>query len=201
VSVSSLTANAVPPHRFEAYHWLLPVGVPHPSGWHYGLLRGTPHPGSLRVDPATLDPALRPLVMALHQRGIRTLPSCEGHFSAPKQTALSLARRRRDLQAQAPLIWGSGLLMRDVESGNVWRIQDPTYKLPSPADMLAGHYSMAGVGYLGILTPPHRIKLKRSPYLHTQMQPNRVNIWVSAPNARIQRRIWGNITKDILEAS
>jgi hypothetical protein len=200
--VSHLTATAVPPHLFAAYHWLLPVGVPHTSNWHYGWARQTPHAGSLSVDPATLDPALRPLVTALHQRGIRTLPSCQGHFFPRSQTGKAdpaLVRRYRDLQAQAPLIRGNGLLMRDVESGKVWRVQDSAYKLPTFYEMMRNHYALEGIGYLGILMSPNRIRFRDSAYIYAQAAPGRLDIWVESPDARHQRKIWDNITKDILD--
>jgi hypothetical protein len=196
-----LTAHAVPAHLFDAYHWLLPVGVPHPSRWHYGWPRATPHRGSLSVNPATVDPALRPLVLTLHRRGIRTLPSCEGHFSRPTPKGRpdpALLLRSRDLRAQAPLIRGPGLLMQDVESGALWRVVDPAYKLPSFPEMVENHAAQEGSGYIGIMIP-YRIQLRWSPYIQTQANAERLDIRVKAPNAATQHRVWARITADILD--
>ena len=124
--MSRLVAKVVGPHRFAAYRWLVPVGVPHPSGWHYGLRRGqgpsSPvYRGSMRVDPETLDADLRELVTGLHRIGVATLPSCQGHFG---WCAERIKQAARDVAGQESLIH-RGLVMRDIEDGSRMMVRRP----------------------------------------------------------------------------
>jgi hypothetical protein len=194
----SLVAATVGPHDFAAYRWLVPVGVEHPSGWHYGLRRRRPHPGSAQVDARTLDPDLRELVLRLHREGVRTLPSCQGHFGwCPRR----VQQAARDLAAQEPLL-RRGLLMRDVETGVVYRARDAAWRAPSERTLLDGVRRWEGVGYLGVICPddarwtcPHLRRME-----HAVIQPvgRQINIWVTAPNQRRQTAAWRRVTEALL---
>lgn len=194
----SLVAATVGPHSFAAYHWLVPVGVEHPSGWHYGLRRRRPHPGSDRVDAQTLDPDLRDLVLYLHREGVRTLPSCQGHFGWCPQRVRQAAR---DLAAQEPLL-RRGLTMRDVEGGRPLHVQASHWRAPSERVLLDGVRRWEGVGYLGVICPDDARwicpRLRRMEHAVIQPVGRRINIWVTAPNQTRQTATWARVTEALL---
>jgi hypothetical protein len=197
--MSRLVAKVVGPHRFAAYRWLVPVGVPHPSGWHYGLRRGqgpsSPvYRGSMRVDPETLDADLRELVTGLHRVGVATLPSCQGHFG---WCAERIKQAARDVAGQESLIH-RGLVMRDIEDGSRVMVRDPSWRAPSVRQLAEGVENIEGIGYLGIVSPPPWMVSSVVPFTRLNRHRGRLDVWVKAPNARAQRRAWDRLTSTLL---
>ena len=194
-----LTAAIVPPACFARYHWMLPCGVEHRSGYHYGLTRQTRHPGSTRVDMQTVDPDLRRLVAMLHQRGAPTLPSCQGHFRHSRRMGY-YKNAIADLNDQAPLI-REGLVMRDVETERRRLIKAPTWRAPTMAELWSADQALIGAGYLAFV-PPGNSRLSQMPHALFEwacIQPvrGRIDVWVSAPSEWQQRRAWEAVTRHV----
>jgi hypothetical protein len=176
---------------------MLPCGVVHRSGYHYGLTRRSPHPGSMRVDMQTVDPDIRPLVAMLHQRGAPTLPSCQGHFRhSPRMGYYKNAIA--DLTDQAPLI-REGLVMRDVETAQRRLVRSPSWRAPTLGELWAADQALIGAGYLAFVPPPNsrmsRMRPVRFDWAFIQPVAGRIDVWVSAPSEWQQRRTWEAVTR------
>ena len=186
----------VPPHRFRRYRWVIPLGVEHPSRWHYGVPREHPHTGSLSVDLSTVDRPLQPIVSQLHAMKISTLPSCAGHFGRQPERVMQAAR---DMAAQEGLIRGRGLRAVDVESGDEIDLHSQSWRSPSASDLMRGFHSWAGVGYLGAVLPLDLVPDQPSTMRWGRIQPvkgaspPRVDLWAFAPGPRAQAEAWSRL--------
>lgn len=186
----------VPPHRFRRYRWVIPLDVEHPSQWHYGVPRGSPHQGSLGVDMSTVDEPLKPIVGQLHAMGVPTLPSCAGHFGRQPERVMQAAR---DMAAQEGPIRGRGLRAVDVESGEEVELRSQEWRSPSAAELMRGFRSWAGVGYLGAVLPIDLVPDKPSAMRWGRIQPvrgarpPRVDLWAFAPGPRAQAEAWSRL--------
>ncbi|HYE17968.1 MAG TPA: hypothetical protein VEA69_05970 [Tepidisphaeraceae bacterium] len=98
-----------------------------------------------------VDPGLRPLVKLLHDNGLHTTPSCEGHFYPKSRFEQIWA----ELTREAEQIRDDGLVVKDSETDKPYRFHDPIYTLPWPT--FDAFYAQAGahqgMGYLGVLLP------------------------------------------------
>src|ERR1700745_3022686 len=71
-----ISVKYVPHEKLHHGQWLLSIKRP---GWYYF------NPGRTRATVTeknfykTVDPPLKKLILALHQQGIQTTPSCSGH--------------------------------------------------------------------------------------------------------------------------
>jgi hypothetical protein len=101
---------------------------PRHRGWYYHTPRGNevaPAVDAAVLEP-TLDPCLRELAMCLNRMGHSTLPSCSGHYLDADQCDGIY----EDLMQDCIDIRGSGLPLRDVETGATLRLKDPNWALP-----------------------------------------------------------------------
>lgn len=198
-----LTATVVPAQDFQRYRWMLPIDVPHTSTWYYGWRLNEPSSGVANVDPATVDPMLRPLVGWLHARGVRTTPSCQGHFGGcPNRIRQAAA----DLAAQERAIRARGLWMRDVERGDAMLVRDPTWRAPTLPGLVEGVAREEGNGYLGVLLP-HKLltpRDERRGYAAISPRQTHDGTWldatVRAPSERQQAAAWGWVEGQIMNA-
>jgi hypothetical protein len=191
----------VPPHRFGRFRWLVPVGVEHPSDWHYGIGQALPHQGSTQVDLSTVDASLRPLVEELHIRQIETLPSCAGHFGRSPERVKQAAR---DMAAQEGAIRGRGLPMRDIETNAIDLIQADHWRAPSLSELMQGVRRWEGVGYLGVVIPAEKHPFRPLVTRWGRIQPihgrqSRLDLWVNAPDQSAQDQTWQRMTHMTLD--
>ncbi|MGE0080074.1 MAG: hypothetical protein AB7U81_02120 [Thiohalomonadaceae bacterium] len=98
-----------------------------------------------------VDPLLRDICRHLHGRGLRTAPSCEGHFHGRAH----FERLWDELQREARAITGAGLIVRDAENGRSHLFRDPRYRLPwQRFEQFFGESIVHQAwGYLGIIIP------------------------------------------------
>lgn len=114
-------------------------------------------PSSLVPDALidTVDPELREIVSLMHQFGIATTPSCQGHH----HTYDTYSRLWHVIVSDGLDICDNGLPVIDVESGQVSLFRNKKYKLPWPGfDVFyVDVSSKQAVGYLGFyLSDPLR---------------------------------------------
>ncbi len=118
-----ITAAFVPHEDFHKGTWLCSTGD---SLWYYFMPGKSANTISNKEFWSTVDEPLRPLTRFLHHRGIRTTPSCSGHFRGKGHFYRVYSSLLRD-EAR---IRNSGLLLRDVESGKEYFFQDKRHRLP-----------------------------------------------------------------------
>ena len=200
-----LIATIVPPCDFDRWRWLVPVGVPNPGAWHYGLERRERHSGSTSVDLGTVDPPLRELVGRLNAAGLATLPSCLGHHG---WNGARIWRAAGALRDQAGALRGPGLTMEDVEDGSQHRVRVHGWVAPSASDLRAGARATMGQGYLGVLLPGPRLLepvhlggvvqlTERAWPLPGRPGVRRLDVRVHAPTPRGQREAWRRASREI----
>lgn len=120
------------------------------SRWYYGISLSQGHRGSLHVDPSSIDQALRPFVASLHNQGIPTTPSCSGHFGARGHHRIEVYRQ---LQHDAAMIRGHGLTLKCLETGKLYSVRDPLYRLP-PLHVFQQMSDPPGTGGIGLVFRP-----------------------------------------------
>jgi hypothetical protein len=142
-----LSANYLPPDAMVRHRWYRPVrpGV----GWYYY------DPKPLDLFPSTtptldeVDPLVRPIVKGLNRRGLATFASCQGHFVTRKE----FEQLYRQLWLDAVQIRGEGLVLREMERGNLTVYQDPSYTPPKPEELWARLENYQGHGFLMFVIP------------------------------------------------
>jgi hypothetical protein len=145
-TVEGLSAGIVDHARWAVSKWFYANPI-----WYYHR-RGTDEElCTNRKFYDLVDPGLRPLVKLLHDHGLHTTPSCEGHFyprSRFEQIWAELTREANDIR-------GEGLIVKDSETDKPYRFRDRAYQLPWPT--FDAFYAQAGehqgMGYLGVLLP------------------------------------------------
>ena len=99
-----------------------------------------------------VDEELKELCHLLHSAGLRTTPSCQGHFY-PRER---FERIWEELQREQPRIRDGGLSVKDSETDETYLFHDERFQLPWSD--FEGFYDEAGrhqsTGYLGIVVPP-----------------------------------------------
>jgi hypothetical protein len=118
-----ITPEFIPHSEFHKGKWLLSVERP---GWYYFMKKKN---GNIISNPSfleTVDEPLKDLVSFLHQKGIRTTPSCAGHF----KTERNLLPLYDWLEEDKREITGNGLKLKDVETGTFYLFQQWNYLIP-----------------------------------------------------------------------
>ena len=100
----------------------------------------------------SLDPCLALLIPFLHQKGYRTLPSCQGHFESESE----LQSKYRELELDYLQVHSRGIPLRNVEDGSVTVWSDSRYEFPweTYAHFKNEIINVMGLGYLGIINFP-----------------------------------------------
>jgi len=196
-----IVGSLVPPIHFRRFRWVVPVDVPHPSRWHYGVPLPVMHQGGNNVDPETIDAPLRDLVGGLHRMGLRTTPSCAGHFGVDGDRVVQAAK---DMANEERWIRRIGLRVKDIESGDEDVVQDPSWRAPDVKSLTRDALRWEGVGYLGVvcprrLLPPRTVQM---PWVEivpiVEEYESRIDIWVRSPNKELQHQTWRNTKKHLL---
>lgn len=122
--------------------------------WYYHHLSAPQFLEPRRFPYTLVDPALKTLCQLAHRFGIGTTPSCQGHFYEPHH----FQKVWQELKRQAMSIRGTGLLVRDSETGTSYCFEMPDYILPWST--CAAFVDTASVyqthGYIGLIIPPDR---------------------------------------------
>jgi hypothetical protein len=150
--VTGLESGIVPQRTFPLRKWFYANPL-----WYYHApaIMHRPH-----ADPRffeLVDPQLRELCRCLLAAGLRTTPSCQGHFHPRRR----FERVWDELNHEAELIRTGGLVVRDSETDRALSFHEPAYRLAW--EDFASFHEQAGRqqthGYLGIAIPNDRPEL------------------------------------------
>lgn len=144
--ITSLRADTVPHCDFALRKWFYANPL-----WYYHRRQLT---GEINPDGkfyTLVDPRLRELCRMLHEAGIRTTPSCQGHFYGREH----FQRTWDELEREEADIQGGGLIVKDSEAQQRYLFRARTYQLPwtnfeAFHEQAAAHQNR---GYLGVVVP------------------------------------------------
>ena len=173
--------------------------------WYYGISLPQRHQGSLHVDPSSVDQALRPLVSLLHDQGIPTTPSCSGHFGSRGHHRIEVYRQ---LQHDAAMIRGHGLTLKCLETGKLYSVRDPLYRLP-PLHVFQQMSDPPGTGGIGLVFRPGDPRITQYSTVLRRISGVSVSLRCGADHVELliktqaktpaqMRRLWKRITGAIL---
>jgi hypothetical protein len=159
-TITGLSAQVIPQREFPTRRWFYADPL-----WYYHGSAG-PRPPSGDVVFDLIDPELRDICRLLLDAGLRTTPSCQGHFY-PRD---HFERVWCELNREAAAIRKDGLCVRDSETDRPFLFRYPVYDLPWPD--FETFWREAGAeqhkGYLGVLVPSDhedvRNALANAPY-------------------------------------
>lgn len=150
-----ISADLIPHSRFHQGSWLIPVNKP---SWYYFVQQENTNTILNEGFMHSVDLPLRELVAYLHDQGIKTTPSCSGHFKKLRDYKNVYDALESDLKH----IRNGGLVLKDVETGKVILYSDHNYKLPwTQKDFLHAvmDYQHHGVIGIKIINKPLQNKL------------------------------------------
>jgi len=151
--IDCLQADLVPHRQWALRRWFYanPIWYYHrPSATHEICPQGKFY--------QLVDEDLREICRLLNDAGLRTTPSCQGHFY-PRQR---FERIWDELRKEEPQIRGEGLIVKDSENQQQYLFQNRGYRNPWPN--FEAFYKEASahqnVGYLGVIVPDDQIDRK-----------------------------------------
>jgi hypothetical protein len=118
-----ITASLIPHEEFHLGSWFVSVEKP---CWYYFLKKRNTNRITNKHFMESVDEPLKELVNFLHQEGIRTTPSCSGHF----RTQDVYEEIYDQLVQDREKIRGKGLELKDIETGKIIHYQNDSYELP-----------------------------------------------------------------------
>jgi hypothetical protein len=118
-----ITPELIPHTKFHTGTWLRSSGQ---AGWYYFVKKRNRNVITSKNFLASVDEPLRELVNFLHKKGIRTTPSCAGHFLNEKD----IEKVYRSLIRDGLKIRNGGLKLKDMQTGEEYCYREKTYTLP-----------------------------------------------------------------------
>lgn len=118
-----ISPDLIPHDLFHTGTWLQSEENP---SWYYFRKSKNPNIITNEGFNDTLDEPLKELVLFLHNKGIKTTPSCSGHHKHIQD----FEKIFRDLEMDRKQIRNGGLNMKDVETGLTFLYRDKKYELP-----------------------------------------------------------------------
>jgi hypothetical protein len=192
-----ITPELIPHRQFHTGSWLQSANNP---DWYYFRKKKNPNTISNNEFIASVDEPLRELVQFLHDKGIKTTPSCSGHHISSRNFKAIYEELEKDRLA----IRNGGLKIKDIESGKTVLYKDKNYELPwTEKEFIeqAAIYQQNGV--LGI-RPGNRKRMKEKllqldiPLVQVVDKKNVVLILTSASGTDADiRATWKEITKQV----
>ena len=161
-----------------------------------------------------VDPDLRELCRGLHDAGLHTTPSCQGHFYGRERFVRIWAELEREREA----IVSGGLPVTDSETQEQRLFRDDSFALPWACfdDFHAEAGAQQGIGYLGVLVPPQdddlcerlgrlahagdASQIEYDDAIGGRLGARLLAIQVSPRTPRQRRELWRGITGSILSA-
>lgn len=181
---------------FDYFNWLRPIRDVGQPTWYYWTLRETVNQGSY-VDLSTVDPLLRDMVAGAQEVGVKTLPSCQGHF--PNDDYLT--NQIELLREEEHLIREGRLLMENVETGRVTKPRYPKYRVPPSEWLRHGVEQAMGCGRVGFVfehrAPAIELTVICSPLGRVRCDGTRVSIQVFGRNQSDLRFLWSEVEKAV----
>jgi len=196
---ATISAAYVAPADFGQRAWFSPErpGV----RWFYHQDRGARPPPRPEVLEATLDAPLVGLVRWARAHGLTTGPSCAGHSLSSSAAVRIFEELRRDERQ----VRGSGLVLRDVETGERWRWRQPGYRSPfaSARAVEAALLPHLRDGLLPLRGPAQGLRRVLDaaagiPYVTTVMDKSGLDVHVRAPTQALQDRAWLCLTRRLV---
>jgi hypothetical protein len=140
-----ITPELIPHKNFHTGSWLLSVNRPE---WYYFKKGKNANTIDSKDFLKSVDRPLRKLVKWLHERGIKTTPSCSGHHIRERV----LENIYSALEQDAEDIRNHGLLLKDIETGAILLYRDAKYTLPweSKEEFIAQVSTYQQKGVLGL---------------------------------------------------
>jgi hypothetical protein len=191
----NISPQLIPHSEFHKVAWLRSVERP---SWYY-YKKQKPHQVILNKDfLASVDEPLQELVGHLHQRGIKTTPSCSGHHIKDR----NLEKIFSNLKEDEALITTCGIQMMDVESGELEHFKDKNYGLPwGKYDFVKELSEYQHKGVLGMKIEDEMLKsyMKELQFNGVRVKENDgiIFVFTNEDNAFDIRAIWKAITHEI----
>lgn len=139
-----VTPEFIPHDQFHKGIWLQSVKRP---GWYYFMEKENENIITNEQFLQSVDGPLKELVSFLHQRGIRTTPSCAGHHKSEGNFEAIYDQLMQDTKD----IRNGGLELKDVETGERYVYSEKNYTLPwSRESFIAGVLDYQAGGVIGI---------------------------------------------------
>jgi hypothetical protein len=192
-----ITPEFVPHYEFHKGAWLQSIDNP---GWYYFMKSKNPNIISNPSFLESVDEPLKELVTFLHQKGIRTTPSCSGHFKSER----NLEKIYSDLEADKKQITGNGLKLKDIETGNIYLFKNKKYLIPWGRDtFITELLSYQQHGVIGMrLANEHPFKEKILKIVvegtNIKEKDNIIFIYTNENNKGDNRETWKKITTAII---
>lgn len=117
-----ISPELIPHSQFHTGVWL----KPQETDWYYFLKKSNTYAITQAGFMESVDKPLKKLVKYLHSRGIKTTPSCAGHFIRNKDLEKKFTRLQKDGEE----IRNGGLVLSDVQNGDKYLFKDKNYRLP-----------------------------------------------------------------------
>lgn len=158
-------ANFIPQPKMYMRRWFKPKNH---DEWFYHAPLSKPSISNKQDHEIikTLDEPLRDLFLYLSLNGLKTLPSCSGHFLTKQDQQKKYKLLSNDLQS----IRKNGLVIKNVENDKIYRYTNPNYKSPwnSFGEFQNEIENHAPIGYIGIIKPSKSLELTDGPIsIHT----------------------------------
>lgn len=190
------TPDLIPHEKFHTGIWLLSVQRPE---WYYFMKKKNQNVIKDKSFLKSVDRPLRKLVKNLHERGIKTTPSCSGHHISER----NLEKIYDALEKDREDILHSGIQLKDVETGKLYFFKNEHYSLPWTRQKFIDRVSIyQQKGVIG-LRLGNRKKI-RSRVLELiidgvtiEEKDSIVFIFTNEDNKGDNRRTWRKITKEI----
>ncbi len=153
--VHGLSSAIVPHRRWWQRTWFQAIGGT--RYYHRPGFRRAFAPGERFYEG--VDPDLRELCKALVERGLRTAPSCQGHF----HDRAYFEQRWDELRHEADAITRDGLVVLDAQSSRRHLFRDRHYSVAWGTFEAFFRQSLRhqSTGYLGVFVPRHELSVYR----------------------------------------
>ena len=205
-TISHLQADLVPHRQWALRRWFYanPIWYYHrPSVAHEICPRGRFY--------ELVDEDLREVCRLLYHAGLRTTPSCQGHFY-PRDR---FERIWEELKNEEPRVRGAGLVIKDSENQRPYLFRNESYRVPwQTFDVFYAEASAhQNVGYLGIIVPEQGLDTKGAAELlkytsraaSLQSEPDLqkllggavISVTVNAVNPQDRSREWHRFTDHV----
>lgn len=192
-----ISSDLIPHNRFHQGSWLAPVNKP---CWYYFVKQENTNDISNERFIESVDSPLKELVTYLHEQGIKTTPSCSGHFRKLKDYKNVYDALESDLKH----IRNGGLTLRDVETGKVILYSDHSYKLPwSQKDFLNEvmdyqHHGVIGIKIINRQLQKKLLSLKVENFIITLQDDDIVLFEINVNNEKANLKAWRELTQAII---
>jgi hypothetical protein len=120
---SKITPEIIPHNQFHKGIWLLPVERP---TWYYFMKKKNENNIKNENFIQSVDSPLRELVTFLHNKKIKTTPSCSGHSLSRKKFEKIYSNLEKDKKE----VRQDGLKLKDIERGKIYLYKNASYTLP-----------------------------------------------------------------------